>query len=116
MKVIALLLLVSCAPAATAIPSSLPYVHIDPELTGAVISREGAIAVAGHRIEDKAKCDTMIADREARIQSAEQALVEQTKRADKSAWWDTWGPGLVAGTSSAAIVAIAVLLSVVFQR
>lgn len=116
MRVVALLLLCSCAPVATTIPSSLPYVRLDPSLTGAVISREAAIAVASRRIDDKAKCDIRVSDCQTRLQSAEQALAEQTKRADSAVWWRVWGPGLVTGTSSAAIVAIGVLLGIVFQR
>ena len=46
MRNLALLLLCSCSPVAPSIPSSLPFVRVDPVLTGAVISREAAIAVA----------------------------------------------------------------------
>jgi len=100
----ALLLLCSCSPVAPAIPSSLPFVRVDPELTGAVISREAAIAVASRRIDDKARCDVRVTDCQARAQSAEQALAEQTKRAESSSWWRVWGPGLVAGIGSLGLV------------
>lgn len=116
MRFAALVLLCSCVPVAIVTPSSLPFVRVDPALTGAVISREAAIAVASRRIDDKARCDVRVTDCQARATSAEQALAEQTKRSESSSWWRVWGPGLVAGTSSAAIAAIAVLLGIVLQR
>ena len=94
-----LILLCSCAPVVTAIPSSLPYVRVDPELQGAVISRDAAIVVATKRIEDKARCASSMADCTARATSAEQALAEQTKRADNNAWLATYWPGFLVVTA-----------------
>ena len=95
MKFIALLLLVACAPAVTAIPSSLPYVRIDPALSGAVISREAAIVIAARRAEDKARLAKANIDAEAKQLATEYERDEANKRAENHTWWADYGPILL---------------------
>ena len=97
MRVVALLLLCSCAPVAVAtpIPSSLPYVRLDESLPGAVVSREAAVAILMRQERAKAACKAQAIECEARAEIARLALAEQTMRANKAAWWSTWGPVLL---------------------
>lgn len=75
----------------TAIPSSIPYVHIDPELTGAVISREAAIAVAARRADDRIKQMRAMIDAEAKLRALEHERDDAVKLADKHSWWGNYG-------------------------
>lgn len=95
MRWIALLLLTSCAPAVTAIPSSLPFVRVDPALPGAVMSRDAAIVVVQKRIDDALKCAGRVTDCETRATQAEHEAQEQTKLARTNGWWRAWGPTLL---------------------
>jgi hypothetical protein len=91
-KWIALLLLCSCAPAVTAIPSSLPYVRVDATLPGAVMSRDAAIVVVSKRIDDKKTCDARVTDCETRTRQAEYERDQDRKIAKRHAFWGEWGP------------------------
>lgn len=84
MRALACILLFSCAPALTPIPSSLPFVHIDPTLTGHVMSRDAAVVIAAKRIDDKAKADAKLAESDARAAATTRALGSETARADRN--------------------------------
>jgi hypothetical protein len=92
---IAVILLTSCAPAAIAIPSSLPFVRVDPALPGAVMSRDAAIVVVQKRIDDALKCAGRVTDCETRATQAEHERDEQTKLARTNGWWRAWGPMMI---------------------
>lgn len=94
MKIAALLLLCSCAPVVTAIPSSLPYVFVDESLTGAVVSRDAAIAILSRQEQTKAKCEARAIDCEARVRTMQIQRDSEAKRANENAWWSIYGPGL----------------------
>jgi hypothetical protein len=83
-------------------PSSLPYVRVDPALQGAVISREGAIVVATKRSQDRARCAMELADCDARATRAERGEAQQAKLAQSNASWRIWGP---LGILAAAVIA-----------
>jgi len=88
------MLLASCANMS---PASLPFVRIDPSLTGAVVSRDAAIAIAAKRADDRAKCAAEQIDCDARALMLKQALAEQSSVAQKNLWWGTYGGLLVLG-------------------
>jgi len=104
-KWIALALLTCCAPAVTAIPSSLPHVRVDETLPGAVMSKDAAIVIVSKRIDEKTKCDARVTDCETRALTAEHGRDEAVKLAQQHAWWGTWGPTAVL---TAALVAIGI--------
>lgn len=99
MRWIAAILLSSCAPVAVAIPSSLPFVRLDPSLSGAVISREAAIVVATKREQDRAACDSKIIDcaTTALVLTHERDVAQ--KLAATNGWWRVWGPVLAAAAA-----------------
>lgn len=84
MRVVALALLCSCAPVVAPAPSSLPFVRIDPALTGHVMSRDAAIVIADKRIDDKLRCDGRVADEQAATSGCKKALATETARADRN--------------------------------
>jgi hypothetical protein len=113
-------LLVACAPAVATKPqpSSAPRalrVWIDPSLEGARISREGAEIIAAKRLDERQQWQDKITDEQAARRIAEHNAADQTKRANRHAWWGVWGPTLV-GTSSAVGVALGVVLAWLFAQ
>ncbi len=95
MKWVALLLLTCCAPVVTVNPSSLPYVRVDEDLPGAVMSPDAAKTFIKKRIDDKKMCDARVTDCETRATQAEHERDEQTKIAKTNGWWRNWGPALL---------------------
>lgn len=120
MRAIAALLLCSCAPAVTAIPSSLPFVRTDPSLSGHVMSRDAAIVIAKIRIDDKKKCDASAIDCAAEKLILRFRAEQADKQAQMTTWWRTYGPGLLGGgivTSFLAGAATALAIATLaFQR
>lgn len=105
MKVLALLLLCSCAPVVTGIPSSLPYVQVDDTIDGVRVSRQAAIAILARQEKAAAKCATEAIDCKARASVLQSQRDSETKRADRNEWWAVNGPGLFgAGVAVSAIV------------
>jgi hypothetical protein len=101
-RAIALLLLCSCAPVAVSAPASIPFVRIDPELAGAVMSRQAAIAIASRRLDYEAKCAFTLNNCETMIEIAREEARDANAYADKTAWWATYGPViLTVGTLAA---------------
>lgn len=104
MRILALICLCSCAPVATAIPSSLPYVHIDGSLAGSVVSREAAIAILSRQEMKAAQCRAREIDCEARLKTMQTQRDSETKRANENAWWSIYGPGLFGGGVAVAFI------------
>ena len=113
MRVIALLLIASCAPAVTAIPSSLPYVRVDESLPGAVVSRDAAIAILSRQEHAKAQCNAKVIDCEARVKLMQNQRDSELRRADANAWWSVHGPGLF-GAGVGVSVVIGVVVGLLF--
>lgn len=85
MKAVALVLLVSCAPAA----SSLPWVRVDSALPGAVCSREAAVSLAQARARERGEWQKRLIDCDERA-----ALSDA--RAARAQWWERSAPWLIA--------------------
>lgn len=92
MKVVAMLLLCSCAPVVTAIPASLPLVTIDETLQGPLMSREAAEVIAQRRALERAKWAKEVVDLTALKTIAESNLELETNRANSATWWPVYGP------------------------
>ncbi len=84
MRALACIVLCSCAPTVVRSPSSLPFVRVDPALSGHVMSRDAAIVIASKRIEDKNECDARVTDCEAKAKGIAKALAAETQRADSN--------------------------------
>lgn len=95
MRIVAWLLLCSCSPVAISAPSSIPYVHIDPELNGVVVSRDAAIAIVTKRLDYEAKCAVKQADCEVMIDIAREEARSAMALADKASWWSSYGTVLL---------------------
>lgn len=92
MKAVAFLLLCSCAPAALEAPSSLPFLRIDPELEGPVLSREAAEIVAERRANDRIAANHALLDEQIRSEYFKAEIKDLKETADKNKWWASWGP------------------------
>ncbi len=113
MRALAVLLLCSCAPVVTAIPSSLPHVYVDETIDGVRVSREAAVAILSMRENVRAEHDQKTIDFEAKIKLMQTQLDSETKRADTHAWWAVHGPGLFGGGVAVAII-IGAVCGVIF--
>lgn len=91
MKVVAAMLLISCAPVATSAPASLPYVRIERTLSGPVCSREAAETIAILRSREREAAVKDMISCQGETKSAMAVAEQQTKRASVNAWWGTWG-------------------------
>lgn len=89
------MLLCSCAPVAASAPSSIPWVRVDSSLPGSVCSREAAEAMAWRREGDRLKAQQLMIDCEARGDAAREDAKESKRRADRNAWWGSYGGLLV---------------------
>lgn len=111
MRVLALVLLASCAPVVQ--PASLPQLRIDDTLQGHVVSRGAAEVIVTKRLQDKKACDARVTDCETKTKVLTFERDQQKKRADGNAWWSTYGPGLLgAGIPSAFLTGVAIALLV----
>lgn len=116
MKAAALALGLSCcATVQTAIPSSLPFVRVDPELSGAVAS-EAAAKVFLHRmnaIRSENATQQVEAQKEIRVLTLKLAGAENF--VSKHAWWAMHGWTVAIGSAlvSAAVTA-SIFLAVIF--
>lgn len=119
MRAAALVVLASCAAAPTRppAPASAPVVlklRIDPSLEGNVLSRKAAEQVLAQRIDMKARHEAELADLGAELRIAQMTALEQSKRANRYAWWGTWGP-VVVGAGAAGAFGLGVLLAMLLQ-
>jgi len=110
-KALAALLLCSCAHVQMAIPASLPMVRVDPTLSGAVISREAAVALLSKRETERAEAAKKTVDLMAKAKVLEANLETETKRANEHSWWSVYGAPLVVcdfvvGVSIGAVIAV----------
>lgn len=109
---ISLLGLYSCATVQPAIPSSLPFIHIDPGLSGAVAS-ESAGKVFLKRLR---RCESEAADRETEMRKDNRVcsmkLAGAQRFIEKNAWWSQHGltVAVVSGAGGAFLSALVFLL------
>jgi hypothetical protein len=84
-------------------------VRVDESLTGAVVSRDAAIAILSKREQARAECNAKVIGCEARAKVLTSQRDSEIKRADENAWWAIHGPGLFgAGVGVSVIVGVVV--------
>lgn len=96
-------------------PASLPFVHVDPALSGAVAS-EAAAKVFLHRMATaRAECATAAVQAQTELRVCSLKLTSAENFVLKHAWWATHGLSVAIGSAFiGAAATAAVFLAVIF--
>ncbi len=117
MKTAALsLVLCCCATVRPAIPSSLPFITVDPALSGAVASEAAAKVFLKRQERERAASAKVEADLTGKINVLTQRLAADDAIVARNAWWGVYGLPVAAGSGIAgAVITAAVFLVVIFR-
>lgn len=110
------LALCCCATVPKEIPSSLPYIVVDPMLSGVVASEAAAKVFAIRLRRERAERAKESADLTASLHAAEMRRDAAERYVARNAWWGVYGLPVALGTGigGAALTAAAFIAAIIF--